>query len=270
MRPSPSVSPHRADLRAALGVSVGLLVAHLRAAAARADAERQPIGWGWPLALGALVVVYANGLAWLTGPRQAEPSALFATGNLVSVPALLLAVVLAYRGRWAALGVERAGRWRAIGLGVAVGAAMALPVIAVFALPPLMDEPLRWEVASAMSGRDVAWRLFVHLTVGTALFEELLFRGVLWDLATRAWGTMPAWLGTSVIFALWHVVLTIQSVGQTNVPGDLAPVAVVLGLLGVFGGGLVFGALRLGSGVLAATVAHWAVDALMLIALLQR
>jgi membrane protease YdiL (CAAX protease family) len=268
MQPSRSASPSRADLHAALCTRLGAVGALLREAMRQADAQRQPVAWGWPVALAALVLVYANGLAWLGGPRQAEPSALLATGNVASVPALLVAVALLYRRRWSALGFERCSFSRAGALGAATGAVMALPAIAVFALPPLMGEPLRWEVASAMSARDVALRLFVHLTIGTALFEEVLFRGLLWNLAARAWGTAAAWLGTSVVFALWHVVLTVHSVGQTNVPDELTPLAVTLGLLGVFGGGLVFGALRLASGLLAATVAHWTVDALILGALL--
>lgn len=242
----------------------------LSATVSRADARRRPGGWLPALALSALLLVYANGLAWLAGPRQAEPNLLTATGNLLTVPLLLAAVSLAYRGRWQALGLGRQRLGRTLGLGMAVGAAMALPAVAAFAVPPFMDEPLRWQVAAEMSAQDAAFRLLLHLTIGTALFEELLFRGVLWDLFVRARGTAVAWLATSAVFALWHVVLTVQSVSQTNVPPYLAPLAVVLGLLGVFGGGLVFGTLRVTSGLPAAVVAHWAVDALLLAALLWR
>ncbi|MBI4506884.1 MAG: CPBP family intramembrane metalloprotease [Chloroflexi bacterium] len=235
-----------------------------------ADAVRRPGGWRPALALSAAVLVYANGLAWLAGPRQVEPNFFTATGNLLTVPLLLLGVSLAYRGRWRALGLGCGRLRRALGLGVAAGVLMALPAAAVFAVPPLMGEPLRWQIASEMSARDVAVRLLLYLTVGTALFEELLFRGVLWDLFVRARSTAVAWLATSTVFALWHVVLTTQSVAQTNVPAQLAPLAVVLGLLGVFGGGLIFGALRLAAGLPAAVAAHWAVNAVMLAALLGR
>lgn len=270
MRPSRSASRRLGDASAILGVPVTMAVAYLRESVHQANAERQPDGWGWPLALSALALVYANGLAWLAGPRHAEPSAFVATGNLISVPALLAVVALFYRQRWSALGIERRNLRRAVALGAAAGAAMALPALVVFALPPLMAEPLRWEVASALSGREFALRIFVHLAIGAALFEELLFRGLLWDLFVRAGGVAAAWLGTSVVFALWHVVLAMQSVGQTNVPAGLAPLAVTLALLGVLAGGLAFGALRLLSGVIAAAIAHWVVDVLMLSALVLR
>lgn len=242
----------------------------LSATLSRADAQRRPDGWRPALALSAALLVYANGLALLAGPHQAEPNLLTATGNLLTVPLLLLGVSLAYRGRWHALGLGCGRLGKALGLGAAAGALMALPAVAVFAVPPLIGEPLRWQLASEMSAGDVAVRLLLYLTVGTALFEELLFRGVLWDIFVRARSTAVAWLATSTVFTLWHVVLTTQSVAQTNVPAHLAPLAVVLGLLGVFGGGLIFGALRLAGGLPAAMAAHWAVNALMLAALLGR
>lgn len=234
------------------------------------DAAREPGGWLAAVTLSALIVVYANGLALLAGPRQAEPSAFFATGNLFALPLLLVGVAVAYRRRWGALGWSRPSLAPGLRIGLAVGVAMALPAVATFTVPPLMGEPLRWSVAAEMSAPAVLSRLLLHLTLGTALFEELLFRGVLWNLFYRARGTAVAWLGTSLVFALWHVVLTVQTVGQTNVPPHLSMLAVLLGLLGVFGGGLVFGALRFAAGLTAPMAAHWTVDAVMLLALVLR
>ncbi len=65
--------------------------------------------------------------------------------------------------------------------------------------------------------------------------------------------------------------VNLLTLGETNVTSaGLAPfpLAVLGGLLGVFVAGLVFGALSLHTGGLAAPwLAHWLVDALMLLAL---
>jgi membrane protease YdiL (CAAX protease family) len=87
-------------------------------------------------------------------------------------------------------------------------------------------------------------------------------------LPGRPW---PALLLSARAFALWHITVNMLTVGETNVasagPASL-PVALLGGLLGVFLAALLFGALYLHTGSLVAPfLAHWLVNALMLLAL---
>src|SRR5262249_20579653 len=79
---------------------------------------------------------------------------------------------------------------------------------------------------------------------------------------------------SSLSFALWHVAVTVRTLRATNVVNaGLAPLPVALaaGLLAVFAGGIVFGALHGRAGSLVGPItAHWLVDAVMLLALAGR
>jgi len=46
---------------------------------------------------------------------------------------------------------------------------------------------------------------FLLIPLGTVLFEEVAFRGVLWGLLRRGRGTVTATAVSSALFGLWHV-----------------------------------------------------------------
>jgi len=106
--------------------------------------------------------------------------------------------------------------------------------------------------------------------------EELAFRGFLQGRLRRALPGRPVLaVGiSSLAFALWHVAVNVRTLRATNVvTAGLAPLPVALaaGLLAVFAGGVVFGALHGRAGGLVGPVAaHWLVDAVMLLALSGR
>jgi membrane protease YdiL (CAAX protease family) len=116
-------------------------------------------------------------------------------------------------------------------------------------------------------------RVLFTTPVLVAFVEEVAFRGLLQRKLQRALPTRPlaAITLSSLSFALWHVLVNLRTLQQTNVlSARLAPLplAVAGGLLSVFAGGLVFGGLQHRTGSLAAPVlTHWLVDALMLLAL---
>lgn len=109
----------------------------------------------------------------------------------------------------------------------------------------------------------------IRIPLGTALFEELAFRGVLLALFLAVMSPVQAVLWSSVLFGLWHisstmVTLRINEVIVTSPPGLSAIVgAVLLTTLA----GVAFCLLRFLSGSLVAPIlAHWGANALWLLA----
>lgn len=83
--------------------------------------------------------------------------------------------------------------------------------------------------AASLSPPTLAIRLLVVIPIGTAVFEELAFRGVLLASWRRVTGTVPAVLVTSAAFGLWHVVPELHRLAATGqAPGDLLAAAVAV------------------------------------------
>lgn len=186
----------------------------------------------------------------------------------VTLAALLL---LAARRRglgWRQLGLagDRAAAGAKLGGAVAVLVAAGLGIgLVTPALHPLLDDA---RVAGAGWGL-IAYRALVRIPLGTALFEEVAFRGVLLAAWRRVAGTWPAVVGSSAVFGLWHVRPTLELLEANDVAsGEAATVAAVAGaVLATIAGGVGFCWLRLRSGSLAAPiVAHAALNALALVA----
>ena len=135
-------------------------------------------------------------------------------------------------------------------LGAVVGGALLLAAIT----------PLRHVVADArvrhLRGPRLAYQTLVRVPLGTALLEEIAFRGVLLALLSSE-GTSTAALISSGAFALWHVSATLNAV-RANRPnaGSRGAIAAVLGAM-LFTGlaGLALSYLRFASDGLAAPFA---------------
>jgi membrane protease YdiL (CAAX protease family) len=194
-------------------------------------------------------------------------------------PLALLAGVIAWH-RWregrplAELGLH-ARRWRAdLFWGLLGGLGLAVLPLLWFLLPALQGRPsVQVAEVREASPEALLLRLLLFTPILVALVEEVAFRGLLLGRLRRTWPgrAWPALVLSSAAFALWHVTVNVLTLGETNVTSaGMAPfpLAVAGGLLSVFVAGLVFGALSLHTGGLAAPwLAHWVVDALMLLAL---
>jgi uncharacterized protein len=116
---------------------------------------------------------------------------------------------------------------------------------------------------------DLWFVALVRIPIGTAVFEEVAFRGVLLAAALRVLSRWRAVTATSVVFGLWHVppsivALWINDVAATS-PEGLATIAgaVVVTTLAGYG----FAWLRLASdSLLAPILAHVATNSLALLA----
>lgn len=211
------------------------------------------------------IVVLVAGARWF-GPGG---------GMLVAGPlGAVLLLVLARRAGLTAddVGLGR-GSWRA-GAGyaaVAVAAVAALYALAAV-LPAtrsaFLDERYRTDLGTA------ARTAFVVIPLGTVLFEEVAFRGVLWGLIRRERAAARATLVSSVLFGLWHIPPSLQ-LNRVNpavahlAGGDRAGQVIAVAGAVVFTGlaGALLCELRRRSGSLLAPFGlHWATNGLGVLA----
>lgn len=189
---------------------------------------------------------------------------------------LLLTVLLLLLARWSGLS------WRELGLGagelgqgIRWGRAAVLAVVVAVALGAALAEVvpaigvLLSDQRAAVGPGELAWIALVRIPFGTAVFEEVAFRGLL--LAVLLGVTTTGWavVWSSVIFRLWHVAPTIVAlrINEVAPAGGAGVRAIVLAVAVTALAGVVFDGLRLLSGSLVAPVlAHWAANATGLLA----
>jgi membrane protease YdiL (CAAX protease family) len=203
------------------------------------------------------MLAYANGDAWVATRREQELSA---TNQFAHLGALAgtLAWAGAERVGPAALGLGRRGLGRGLLWGAAVGLLGSVPIRLFFAFPLVSRRAVTQPEFLGMSWRQVLWIVGTRFLIGSALFEEVAFRGLLHAKLLRLLRPGPALLANSGIFAAWHLVITWHNLRRSNLPRALFP-ALYAGAIGaLFGGGLLFGLVRQASGHLAGSVlAHW-------------
>ena len=165
------------------------------------------------------------------------------------------------------LGLGR-GRWLPgrLGCGLAAGAGAGwLLIAAVPATRPLLGD----QRAAGLSGRDVAYQTLIRIPVGTALWEETAFRGVLQAALRRVMPGTAAIAVTSGVFGIWHIRPTLQALRANGLADDRrrAIAATFAGCATTAAGGALLSWLRARSGRLADTVLlHAAVNSGGLIA----
>ena len=165
------------------------------------------------------------------------------------------------------LGVGR-GRWLPgrLGSGLATGAAAGwLLIAAVPATRPLLDD----NRVAGLDRRAVTYQALIRIPVGTALWEETAFRGVLQAALRRVMPGTAAILVTSGLFGAWHIRPTVQALRVNGLVEDRrrALAGTLAGVAGTAAGGVLLSWLRERTGRLAAPVLlHAAVNSGALIA----
>ena len=181
-------------------------------------------------------------------PQSYVPVNLAATGLL-----LVGARVVGFT--WPELGFDprraRAGlRWGgACSAVVAAGYTVGLTVPAV--RPLLADARL-----AGADSAEVAYQTLVRIPLGTVLWEETAFRGVLLAALMRVVPPRAAVAVSAALFGIWHIRPTLSAATANDltdgVPGLV--VAVLLGCAFTAAAGVLFACLRLRSGSLLAPV----------------
>lgn len=161
---------------------------------------------------------------------------------------------------------SRGLRWGAAAFAV-VGVALTVGVLLADRVPPIAT--LLADERAARFADDLLFVALVRIPLGTAVFEEVAFRGVLLAAGLRVLSTWRAVTVSSVVFGLWHipptiVALWINEVSATSVEGSLTIAgSVVVTTIAGYG----FAWLRVASGsLLAPILAHCATNSLALLA----
>jgi membrane protease YdiL (CAAX protease family) len=190
--------------------------------------------------------------AWVLYPRAIIMPAL-AIAGAVWICGLTLRDVGLARGSFA----------RGATIGLALAAAAALPIALVLVGISFLEVDAfsfrNIERASGRPGHALYWA-FVLYPLHTVIFEELLFRGVLQGLGTRAFGLTRGIVLTAGTFALWHVAVDHRVLGRAEI-ADYPVLFVLLQacvLMALFAGGVVLSLLRERTGsVLTPMAFHW-------------
>jgi uncharacterized protein len=90
--------------------------------------------------------------------------------------------------------------WLAIGAAALVGAGWIV-VAAVPATRPVLND----KRITSLDGRAVAYQAVVRIPIGTVLWEETAFRGVLQAALRRVLPRPAAIAVTSAVFGIWHI-----------------------------------------------------------------
>lgn len=161
---------------------------------------------------------------------------------------------------------SRGLRWGAAAFTV-VAVALTIGVLLAERVTPIAM--LLADERAARFADDLLFVTLVRIPLGTAVFEEVAFRGVLLAACFRVLSTWRAVTVSSLVFGLWHipptiVALWINDVSATSVEGLSTIVgAVVVTTIAGFG----FAWLRVASGsLLAPILAHCATNSLALVA----
>jgi uncharacterized protein len=181
------------------------------------------------------------------------------TVSYVGVNGVAAGVLLA-TGRWtgltwAELGLSRQRLLAGLRWGGACFAVVALALAAAVAIaavrPALTDAR-----AADVSAGDVAVEVLVRIPLGTVLWEEVAFRGVLLAALARVMPVRRAVVVASIVFGVWHIRPTLSGLAANDAIG--ATWVTIFAVLGVCAFTAAAGALlcwlRLRSGSLLAPV----------------
>jgi membrane protease YdiL (CAAX protease family) len=194
-------------------------------------------------------------------------NALYVPLNLAATA--LLALIAVRAGLTSSdLGLEESTRRRGLVLGLQVSAVVAAALVIAIAVPPLhglFADARIAEITPAL----LAYRALIRIPLGTALFEEFAFRGVLFGAWLRIATERTAAVASSVVFGLWHIrpaldLLDANQIAATSL-GRAGAVAAAVLFTSV--AGFLFCLIRVRSrSLIAPVVVHAATNSLALVA----
>jgi len=219
------------------------------------------------VAIAVVLLVLAATNVWAhAGPSGVPP--------VTGPPAALLLLLI---GRMAGLTRAELGLGRqALLRGMQIAAVAAVTVAIVYAVGvaiPFTRGAFR-DTRYRLGLRAALYTSLVAIPLGTVLFEEVAFRGVLWGLLARDSGVFAATAVSSCLFGLWHVLpamdlaRTHTSVRGHKTAGRRRVALTVLATIAFTTlAGIAFAELRRRSGSLVAPIGlHWATNGLGVLA----
>ena len=225
----------------------------------RTTAAARP--WLAPAAFAAVLVAYNNLLFGLPGELAFPPDwVFFPRALLLALAAVMWAV--RFQGLSPSdLGLTTRNLRSGAAIGLAAAVAIAVPATLYFLFPVgVSGGSIDYENFANDSVGEFAFWAAVRYPVQAALFEEVLFRGVLLALSLRAFGTARGIVFSAAAFAAWHVAVDYDTMADSNVADNAAFFAFAQAgaLVALFVGGLAFALMRRRTGSLAGPIVfHW-------------
>lgn len=163
---------------------------------------------------------------------------------------------------WSEIGLDPADIPRGLRFGLAAAAVVVVVVGTGAAFPRTRKFFVDERVVGA-DRREILLESLLRIPIATALFEEVLFRGVLLGAARRRLPMPAAVAASSFLFGLWHVLPTLDTV-EGNPAGGFFRSKATAALAAVVGtaiAGAGFAWLRIRSrSVVAPTIVHIATN----------
>jgi uncharacterized protein len=147
------------------------------------------------------------------------------------------------------------GSWRPGRAAAVLAAATAAGYLTAAAIPvtrPILND----KRVTTLDGRGLVYQVAFRIPVGTVLWEEIAFRGVLQAALGRVLPQPAAIAVASGVFGIWHIRPTAAALTINDLAGDRrrAVARVSAGVAVTTAGGALFSCLRARSGHLAAPV----------------
>jgi membrane protease YdiL (CAAX protease family) len=144
------------------------------------------------------------------------------------------------------IGITKQGLIKSILWGVGLAALIVLPFLIILWLRPFLGLNIKPPKLPIDSISHLLWRTVIRIPLGTALFEEFLFRGILFGYFVKKITAMKTIFISSAFFMVWHFTPTFLTVRSNfGIEGILLGTGFfIILLLGGFVAGLLFGWIR--------------------------
>jgi CAAX protease family protein len=169
---------------------------------------------------------------------------------------------------WVSMGMRVDRLRRGAGVGALVGITVIVVLVVAVAIP-VSREAFRDERIVEGSLALSLYHALFRVPLGTGLYEEVLFRGIIFGVLARRTSVLGAALWSSLLFGVWHVLPALDAI-EANPIGEAIGgtwVPVFGAVVSTFAVGLGFVWLRLYSGsILAPIMVHIAANSTALLA----
>ena len=164
---------------------------------------------------------------------------------------------------------DRAKRGLVLGFGIIGGVVVVMVItLSVSSTTEILHDSRFVESSIGL----LLFHALIRIPLGTALYEEVLFRGVIFGMLVRRYSPLSAAIWSSLLFGLWHV-LPVLDVVRTNPAGSHfsglagAAGAVLAGVVVTFVAGMALLWIRLfANSIVASVLAHIGTNSTAIIA----
>jgi membrane protease YdiL (CAAX protease family) len=166
------------------------------------------------------------------------------------------------------IGWSKQNLGKSILYGFGVSAVVVLPFVILLCLLPALGFEVKTPRLEAVAQDIFWWRIFVRIPIGTAFFEEMLFRGIFYVYLMKKMSLRKTIVITSLFFAFWHIIPAYEVVSQHLQVGSIGMFVVLwfVLMLGSFVGGVLFAWIRYRTkNITGCIIAHALINVLSLV-----